>query len=105
YKKDLRSDIYSLGVIFWEISSSRVPFENFMPESCGEFRELCLMLEIIVNGYREHQILFTPETFVRLYKRCWDDEPAKRPNIEVVVDVLKTINSGLLRSLEQTRAT
>jgi serine/threonine protein kinase len=100
YKKDLRSDIYSLGVMFWEISSGRAPFENFMPDSRGEFRDLCLTFEII-SDYRERSMLLTPEKFVRLYKRCWDDDPAERYNIQEVIDTLKLIGSGLSKSLEQ----
>jgi serine/threonine protein kinase len=104
YRKDLRSDIYSLGVMLWEISSCRAPFEDYMPDFRGEFRDLCLAMEII-SGFRECPILPTPESYVRLYKRCWDNEPYERPNIETVIEVLKTISSRLSRILEQTMTT
>ncbi|GBB95108.1 hypothetical protein RclHR1_02480007 [Rhizophagus clarus] len=104
YRKDLRSDIYSLGVILWEISSGRVPFESFMPDSRGEFRDLCLTFEII-GGLRERHVPHTPEGYVKLYKRCYDNEPDERPDIETVIEVLKTISSRLSRSLEQAMVT
>ncbi|RIA84486.1 kinase-like domain-containing protein [Glomus cerebriforme] len=93
YRKNLRSDIYSLGVIFWEISSCRSPFENFMPDSRGDFRDLRLTSEII-SGLRERQVLRTPNDFVKLYVRCWDEDPSERPNIKIVIETLNTIITG-----------
>uniref|UniRef100_A0A1D1XIE2 Serine/threonine-protein kinase HT1 n=1 Tax=Anthurium amnicola TaxID=1678845 RepID=A0A1D1XIE2_9ARAE len=101
YKKDLRSDIYSLGVVFWEISSNRPPFINYFPDFRGDFRDLCLTMEII-SGYRERRMLLTPDEFVKLYKQCWDEEPSERPIIGEVIEALKKINLILTNSLEET---
>ncbi|RIA89118.1 kinase-like domain-containing protein [Glomus cerebriforme] len=107
YRKDLRSDIYSLGVMFWEISSCKVPFGNFMPESRGDFRDLCLAFEIIISTYRERIVPRTPQQFADLYQRCWDGEPSERPNIKTVIEELDTISNiisvTLSNSLNQTK--
>ncbi|CAB4480730.1 uncharacterized protein OCT59_014259 [Rhizophagus irregularis] len=100
YRKNMKSDIYSLGVILWEISSSKAPFENFMADSRGEFRDLCLTFEII-NDYRERHTLFTPENFVKLSRQCWDNDPNKRPDIKTVIDDLNSIFAGLPQVLER----
>jgi serine/threonine protein kinase len=104
YRKDLRSDIYSLGVVLWEISSCKAPFENFMADSRGEFRDLCLTFEII-NDFRERQTLLTPPSLVKLYKQCWENEPDDRPKILTVIDDLNKIIAGLPKSLEKNATT
>ncbi|CAI2162738.1 18464_t:CDS:2 [Funneliformis geosporum] len=70
----VKSDIYSLGVLFWEISSGNIPFVNI---SYG----LELSLKII-NGEREKEIPNTPYDYCKLYTSCWHSEPVERPDIE-----------------------
>lgn len=102
YRKDLRSDIYSLGVVFWEISSNTAPFIDFMEEFTGDFRDLCLAMAII-SGLRETRKILTPDDYYMLYRHCWDDDPSRRPNINAVIETLKTINPILSNSLVETR--
>ncbi|CAG8818728.1 27561_t:CDS:10, partial [Gigaspora margarita] len=73
-------DIYSLGVLLWEISSLRPPFEE-------EDRTSLLMN--ILDGHRETPIVGTPQQYSDLYIECWQDNPKKRPTIDKVVDELR----------------
>ncbi|GBC05826.1 hypothetical protein RclHR1_06450004 [Rhizophagus clarus] len=85
YRKDKKSDIYSLGVLLWEISSGRPPFSNY-PQL------------ILLAGYymrREKPIDGTPLKYQKLYQKCWKDEPELRPNIEEVNENLNEILSQL----------
>ena len=52
YKLNKKSDVYSIGVLLWQISSGRQPF-------CGEY-DLGLALAILKNGTRETFIEGTP---------------------------------------------
>ncbi|RGB31464.1 kinase-like domain-containing protein [Rhizophagus diaphanus] len=88
YKKDLCSDIYSMGVIFWEISSGKIPFKSYMSESDNN-RDLLLTLEII-NGLREIPSPETPKGYIELYNSCWKYEPSKRPIIKQIIETLST---------------
>ena len=61
YSLNEKSDVYSVGVLLWEISSGRPPFY-----SEGESYDFDLILEI-TQGLRETPIPNTPEAFVKLY--------------------------------------
>ncbi|KAF0463065.1 kinase-like protein [Gigaspora margarita] len=83
YERCKKSDVYSLGVIFWEISSGRPPFESI------RVREQ-VAIEIY-KGKRETPVENTPELYVTLYKRCWDEAPANRPETKSVLEKLRDI--------------
>ncbi|CAB4430784.1 unnamed protein product [Rhizophagus irregularis] len=79
YKKDKKSDIYSLGILLWEISSGHRPFSGY-PQK--------LLTDHIKDGNRENPIEGTPLKYQRLYQICWDDDPKLRPDIEEVYEIL-----------------
>ncbi|CAB5352826.1 unnamed protein product [Rhizophagus irregularis] len=79
------SDIYSVGVLLWELSSGKPPFYND-----GEAYDIGLVVEIL-QGIREEPIPDTPEAYVALYTECWNKEPVLRPAISEVLDQLKAI--------------
>ncbi|RIA82665.1 kinase-like domain-containing protein [Glomus cerebriforme] len=87
YKANKESDVYSVGVLLWEISSGRKPFESYS----DQFQKLALMLEIS-NGKREIPISNTPINYINIYTRCWQDNPNKRPDMQQVFSDLKLIN-------------
>ncbi|GBB95705.1 hypothetical protein RclHR1_00260010 [Rhizophagus clarus] len=67
------SDIYSIGMLMWEISSGQPPFMNY------EYDYFLAMN--IVNGMRPRIIPGTPLAYKELMEQCWDADPTKRPNI------------------------
>ncbi|CAB4395988.1 unnamed protein product [Rhizophagus irregularis] len=80
-----KSDVYSVGVLLWEISSGQPPFY-----AEGEEYDVSLILEIS-QGLRETIVPDTPEEYVKIYTNCWDGEPDNRPTIYQVVDLLKAM--------------
>ncbi|KAG0299127.1 hypothetical protein BGZ98_010315 [Dissophora globulifera] len=76
-------DIYSLGVIFWHISSGRIPFLTRLHDPT--------LLGQLVRGFREDIVPGTPTEFRDLLVKCWDVNPSKRPKIDVVIAILQTL--------------
>ncbi|CAB4427274.1 unnamed protein product [Rhizophagus irregularis] len=71
-KYTFASDIYSIGILMWEISSGQPPFINK--------HDYDLAIRII-NGMRPKTIPDTPLEYKELMEQCWDANPTKRPDI------------------------
>ncbi|RHZ84531.1 hypothetical protein Glove_79g14 [Diversispora epigaea] len=82
YKRSKASDIYSLGVIFWELSSGRPPFNEQIDFD---------IYKSIITGKREAPVNGTPEDYIKIYSDAWKDNPNQRPTIEEIRDSLKNI--------------
>ena len=61
YSLNEKSDIYSVGVLLWEISSGKPPFYNE-----GERNDIGLALDIS-QGLRETPVPNTPEVYKNMY--------------------------------------
>ncbi|POG67829.1 kinase-like domain-containing protein, partial [Rhizophagus irregularis DAOM 181602=DAOM 197198] len=92
YTLNEKSDVYSIGVLLWEISSGKPPFYVE-----GEQYDVALALQI-VQGQREHIVPGTPEAYVKIYTDCWNDEPEERPTASKVLERLKAVNLNLIVS-------
>ncbi|RHZ46355.1 hypothetical protein Glove_624g49 [Diversispora epigaea] len=86
YKINKSSDIYSLGVLFWEISSGRPPFYNI---------DWFETMKKVSSGEREKPINGTPWSFVHIYSCAWNDNPIQRPTIENINNSLENIDVAL----------
>ena len=70
------SDIYSMGMVMWELTSGCKPFANVE-------HDINLIYKII-DGERPKITDDTPEFYASLMKHCWDSDPSKRPPIEEI---------------------
>ncbi|CAB4408622.1 unnamed protein product [Rhizophagus irregularis] len=89
YDLNEKSDLYSLGVIFWELTSCSSPF-NYETRNDNAF----IILKIL-GGEREKPIPNTNDKFIALYEKCWRQEPDERPDIHKV-------NSELIKIIDST---
>ncbi|EXX56247.1 uncharacterized protein OCT59_003182 [Rhizophagus irregularis] len=80
---DKKSNVYSVGMILWEISSGKPPFY-----SEDNPYDINLAVEIS-QGLREKIVPETPSDYVNLYTECWNSEPDNRPTMNQVVERLK----------------
>ncbi|CAI2176284.1 10965_t:CDS:2 [Funneliformis geosporum] len=90
-----KSDIYSLGVLFWELTSRSSPF-NFETTD-----DTSIQIEIL-KGLRENHISTTNDVFVKIYQKCWEHEPDDRPDIDLIVSELNNIGHFNHKELEES---
>jgi serine/threonine protein kinase len=77
------SDIYSIGMLMWEISSGQPPFINHK-------HDYFLAMNII-NGMRPRIIPETPLMYKKLMEQCWDADLTKRPDIDTLEIEIKKL--------------
>ncbi|CAI2184110.1 8324_t:CDS:2, partial [Funneliformis geosporum] len=77
------SDIYSIGMLMWEISSGRPPFAHFDHDY-----DLAINL---IKGMRPQIVQETPTEYKNLMVQCWDADPLKRYDIDTLYDKITKI--------------
>ncbi|EGR33833.1 protein kinase, putative, partial [Ichthyophthirius multifiliis] len=78
-----KADVFSYGIILWEIASREPPYRNKSGQTVS--------IEVIQNDLRPSIPKKTPETLANLMKRCWDKEPQKRPSFKEIIKILELI--------------
>ena len=82
-KRDEKSDIFSFGVVLWEISGGKRP--------CDGLQYLNDIVNYRLNGSRDTPVSGTPSAYITIYSECWDDAPEKRPSCGQISDRLSII--------------
>ncbi|CAG8710415.1 10145_t:CDS:2, partial [Acaulospora morrowiae] len=86
YSRTKAFDIYSIGMLFWQISSGQCPYRS------NHFQDELDLVTFITNGNREAPIMGTPTSYVKIYQECWGQDINKRPIIDKVVQDLKNVD-------------
>jgi serine/threonine protein kinase len=73
-------DVYSYGVVLWELLSRQIPYRNITNRA--------LIPVHVGMGKREIIPLGSPEILSRLTQRCWEQEAGHRPEMSEVVKEL-----------------
>jgi serine/threonine protein kinase len=86
---DLSADVYSLGLIFYEILAGKLPYDGL--------NQMQLLMHVVMQGKRPEidtdlRPSFRdnlPTAVTNMVKLCWVANPVRRPKIDQVVQVLK----------------
>jgi serine/threonine protein kinase len=81
------SDIYSVAMLMWEVSSGQPPFSNY--------EHNYYLATNIINGMRPKIVSGIPLKYEELMKQCWNADPSKRPNIDLFWKKLKELSQNI----------
>jgi len=78
-----KADIYSLGIIFWEIASCQFPY--------AELKNSAVIIKVL-KGERLEIPSTCPREFKDLIELCWSHDPIQRPRSLDVLNLITKIN-------------
>ena len=86
-KYDEKADIYSFGMVMWEMLSREEPYPDLHPVVAG--------MKIAYKGLRPRIPDDQNPEFVKLIEICWDQKPKKRPMFPDVLERLQKLHGTL----------
>ncbi|TMW66005.1 hypothetical protein Poli38472_003770 [Pythium oligandrum] len=78
----LKVDVYSFGVICWQLYTCKSPYTD-IPGS------VLALAEAVIAGRRPEIPADCPTLFAKIMRRCWHEDPVRRPNFEDIVQLLE----------------
>ena len=83
-------DVYSFGILFWEILTGKIPFQELKenPNTCHNIEQM------IIDGYRPSLDVLPndiPPCIIEMIEQCWNSKPSSRPSLGKIISLLTII--------------
>jgi serine/threonine protein kinase len=85
-------DVYAFGILLWEMCARNIPFAGYRPLDIKDG---------VIAGTRPEMSKLpadVPDALQHLIQACWDGSPAKRPDINAVIESLTAVAAKLAAS-------
>jgi serine/threonine protein kinase len=86
----IKSDIYSIGIIMWELASGDEPYSDYEIDNENK------LIRDIINGVRPNDVIGIPECYHELMQKCLDPDPKNRPTTQELLKEIRTFTTAPL---------
>ncbi|KAJ1702912.1 hypothetical protein LUZ63_002691 [Rhynchospora breviuscula] len=92
---DHKADVFSFAVMMWELLTGKIPYEYLTP--------LQAAVGLVQKGLRPTIPKNANPEIAKLIKRCWQQDPTKRPDFAEILEILQLLSKEVAEESEHKK--